>query len=317
METVWHGEKVLVTGGAGFIGSHLAEGLSRRGAQVQVLDNFSTGLPRNLLGWGDEAEVLRGDVRSPDDVDRAVRGCTYVFHQAAVASVHRSVEDPVGTSEVNYGGTLNVLVAAARHRVRRVVVASSSSVYGDPTTSRCAETLPLSTLSPYAAHKAAGELLAKAFSHSCGLEVVCLRYFNIYGPRQDPHSAYAGVIPLFVDRLKAGQPVYLFGDGLQTRDFTFVSDVVRANLAAATVEGIAGGTFNVGTGHPTSIGELAQLLAQLLERPLQVESRPPRPGDVRHSCADILHTHHMLGFRANVALRDGLRETLEWYLGQT
>lgn len=316
MEKIWHGETVLVTGGAGFIGSHLAEGLSRLGARVRVLDNFSTGLESNLMGWGDEAEIIRGDIRSPQDVGQAVEGCTFVFHQAAVASVPRSVEDPVGTSEVNYGGTLNVLVAASRHQVRRVVMASSSSVYGNSTLPLCAESLPLETLSPYAAHKAAGELLARAFYHSHGLEVVCLRYFNIYGPRQDPHSAYAGVIPLFVERLKMGSPVHLFGDGQQTRDFTFVADVVQANLLAANAPDIAGGTYNVGTGKPTSIRELAHVLSQILGHPLQVETYPPRMGDVRHSCADTGLCQQKLGFSAKTNLREGLRETLEWYLAK-
>lgn len=305
------GARILITGGAGFVGSNLARAVSQRGAEVRVLDNLTTGHPRNLAGL--EAELVEGDVRDVEAVAAAVEGIDFVLHHAAVASVPESNRDPLGSSAVNITGTLNVLEASAAAGVKRLVFASSASVYGQGESWPIAEDHALLPCSPYAASKAAGEALCHAWSASRGLETVCLRYFNIFGPMQDPRSYYAGVIPVFIDSLRRSQPVVVFGDGQQTRDFVFVEDVVQANLKACLSPGISGRAVNVGRGVPTSIEELARWLATLMGAELNLIHEPIRPGDVRDSCADISLARELLGYEPTTSMEAGLTQTLRWF----
>jgi UDP-glucose 4-epimerase len=306
----------LVTGGAGFIGSHLIEGLTAQGRGVRVLDDFSTGLRANLAGLSPAPEVIEGDVADPDTVARAVSGVEVVFHLAAVASVQRSVETPAVSHSVCATGTVHVLDAARRAGVRRVVFAASSSAYGMPHGPVQTEQDPLQPLSPYAAAKLASEMYLQAFATTYGLETVRLRFFNIFGPRQRADSPYSGVIALFTAALTAGRTPTVFGDGLQTRDFTYVSDVVQALLRAAEVTGISGQVYNIGTGRPVTVLELAAALNRLLGTNLTPQHAPPRAGDVRHSCADISLARRALGYEPAVSFEDGLAHTLRWYRQQ-
>jgi UDP-glucose 4-epimerase len=306
-------ELCLVTGGAGFIGSHLVEGLAAAGHPVRVLDNFDTGQRSNLAHIRPAPEVVEGDVADPAAVARAVDGATYVFHLAALASVQRSVEDPAATHRVCATGSLYVLDAARRAGVRRVVYAASASAYGVPQGEVQTEDEPVRPLSPYAAAKLAGELYAQAFTATYGLETVCLRFFNIFGPRQRADSPYSGVIALFVEALLEGRTPRVFGDGLQSRDFTYVGDVVQALRKAAATPGVAGRVYNVGTGRGTSLLDLLAALNQLLGKDRKAEHGPPRAGDIRHSRADISRTRRDLGYEPAVAFEDGLARTLEWY----
>ncbi|MCS6841984.1 MAG: SDR family oxidoreductase [Roseiflexus sp.] len=304
---------VLVTGGAGFIGSHLVDALLRRGDRVRVFDNFSTGRHENLAHVRDDVEIIEGDLRDVDAVRRAVAGVEIVFHQAALASVQRSVDDPITTNAVNVTGTLHVLMAARDAGVRRVVFASSSSVYGDTPTLPKIETQAPHPLSPYAVSKLAGEQYCMAFSVVYGLPAIALRYFNVFGPRQDPHSEYAAVIPRFIDRMVRGVPPIIYGDGLQSRDFTYIENVVDANLAAADAPADCSAVFNVGAGSRTSLLELAAQINQLLGSNLAPEHHPPRPGDVRHSQASIDAIRETLGYVPRVSLAEGLARTLAWF----
>jgi nucleoside-diphosphate-sugar epimerase len=307
--------KFLVTGGAGFIGSSLAEALLERGAQhVRVLDDFSTGRRSNIEPFLSAIELIEGDLRDRATVDRAVDGMDFVLHQGAIPSVPRSIEEPALATAVNVDGTVNVLAAASRAKVRRVVFASSSSVYGDSPQLPKHEDMPLSTLSPYAASKGAGELFCRSFYEVFGLETVCLRYFNIFGPKQDPQSQYAAVIPRFISALKRGEPVPVYGDGLQTRDFTFIGNVIDANIRACFASGAAGGRFNIGCGQQISLLDLARGMAEAMDRPLQVQHFPARAGDVRHSMADISRAREVLGYQASFELQDGLRRTVSYFL---
>jgi UDP-glucose 4-epimerase len=306
----------LVTGGAGFIGSHLVEGLTARGSRVRVLDDFSTGLRDNLAPLTPAPEVIEGDVADPAVVARAMDGVEVVFHLAALASVQKSVEDPAATHRACATGTLNVLDAARRHKARRVVYAASSSAYGLPGGPVQTEAEPLRPLSPYAAAKLAGELYAQAFATSYGLETVRLRFFNIFGPRQRADSPYSGVIALFTAALSAGRTPTVFGDGLQTRDFTYIADVVQALLKAAAVPGISGQVYNVGTSRQVSLLDLLGALNKLLGTHITPRHAEPRAGDVRHSCADISLTRRDLGYEPAVPFEEGLARTLEWYRQQ-
>jgi UDP-glucose 4-epimerase len=302
----------LVTGGGGFIGSHLVEALVGLGHSVRVLDNFSTGDPDNLLGVRDRVEVIEGDLGDPEAVARAVRGAEVVFHQAALASVPRSVADPMATHRACVDGTLHVLQAARQAGVRRVVYAASSSAYGASTRLPKREDDPTLPLSPYAVAKLAGEHYCAAFSQVYGLETVRLRYFNVFGPRQSPQSAYAAVIPLFLQAMTEGRSPHVHGDGQQSRDFTFVADVVRANLLAAEAPGVSGKVFNIACGNRTSLLELIGLINQMLGTDILPSYRDPRPGDVRHSQADISRARAELGYEPTTPVEQGLRRCLEW-----
>jgi nucleoside-diphosphate-sugar epimerase len=301
---------VLVTGGAGFIGSHLVEELIARGRPVRVLDNFSSGKKSNLLPG---AEIVEGDLRDPAAVTRSVAGCDTVCHLAALASVPRSIERPEETNAVNVEGTLSLLLAAARAKVRRVVFASSSSVYGETPVLPKHESMVPEPLSPYAVSKLAGEHYGRVATAHFGIEVVSLRFFNVYGPRQDPGSPYAAVIPIFLSALSAGRPLPVFGDGDQTRDFTFVKDVVDGILLAAEAMGAAGRLYNLAGGRPVTVLEMAHVLGRVAGRPVEIEHRPPRAGDIRHSYCDAALAERELGFRAAVDLEEGLRKTWRWF----
>ena len=302
---------VLVTGGAGFIGSNLVRALLERGDSVRVLDNFATGNRRNLTGLEDDVEVIEGELRSYERVHNAVRGVELVFHQGALPSVPRSVQDPLTTSAVTIEGTLNVLLAARDEDVRRVVFASSSSVYGNTGTLPRTENQQPDPISPYAVAKLAAERYCVSFHRVYGLETVALRYFNVFGPRQDPTSQYAAVVPRFIAAVDEGRPVPIHGDGTQSRDFTYVENVVLANILGAEREGVAGTVLNVATGRQATVDELADAIGVVLGKPVEKEYLPTRTGDVRDSWADIGQAEALLGYRASVDLEDGLRLTAE------
>jgi UDP-glucose 4-epimerase len=303
----------LVTGGAGFIGSHLVEALAAAGHRVRVLDNLGTGRRDNLSHITPAPELIEGDVADPAAAARAVDGAAVVFHLAARASVQYSVENPLGSHAACATGTLQVLDAARRAGVRRFVYAGSASAYGIPAGDVQTEAEPLRALSPYAAAKLAGEFYCQSFAAAYGLETVVLRFFNIFGPRQRADSPYSGVIALFVDALLTGRTPRVFGDGLQSRDFTYVGDVVRALTRAAETPGIAGRTYNVGTGQATSLLELLAALDRLLGTHTTPEHGPARSGDIRHSRADISAIRRDLGYEPAFSFEEGLRRTLEWY----
>jgi len=306
----------LVTGGAGFIGSHLVEALAARGDRVRVLDNFSTGRREHLTHVKPAPEVVEGDVSDPAAVSRAVEGAEVVFHLAARASVQHSIEDPVGSHRDGASGTVQVLDAARRSGVRRVVYAGSASAYGIPAGDVQTEADPLRALSPYAAAKLAGEFYCQAFAAAYGLETVVLRFFNIFGPRQDPHSPYSGVIALFISAMMNGRTPGVHGDGRQSRDFTYVGDVVQAQTKAADTPGVGGRTYNVGTGRGTNLLELVAVLNRQLGTQMKPEHGPARAGDIRHSRADIGAIRRELGYEPAFTFEEGLRRTLEWYREQ-
>jgi UDP-glucose 4-epimerase len=306
----------LVTGGAGFIGSHLVEALVAAGRRVRVLDDFSTGSEANLSHLGNAIEILHGDVADPEIVQLGVREVDTVFHLAALASVQKSVEAPAGSHRVCATGTLTVLDAARRAGVRRVVYAASASAYGIPSSDVQREDDPIHPLSPYAAAKLAGELYCESFTACYGLETVRLRFFNIFGPRQRADSPYSGVIALFVAALSEGRTPTVFGDGLQTRDFTSVRDVVRALLLAGEKPGIGGQVFNIGTGRGISLLDLLAALNRLLGTSVQPQHAAPRVGDIRHSRADIQRAREGMGYEPAVSFEEGLAETLDWYRSQ-
>jgi UDP-glucose 4-epimerase len=296
----------LVTGGAGFIGSHLVEGLTRAGRRVRVLDDLSTGQRENLT-----PEMIHGDVTDPDIVSKAMAGVDVVFHLAAIASVQLGLEQPRRMHEVSATGTLNVLEAARRHGVRRIVYAASASAYGIPASDVQREDDVLSPLSIYAAAKLAGEMYCQAFSASHGLETVRLRFFNIFGPRQRADSPYSGVIALFLTAMREGRTPTIFGDGLQSRDFTFVADVVQALLKAGDApSAVSGRVYNVGTGRSVNLLDLTEVLNRLLGTKLTPKHGPARTGDVRHSRADITRARQELGYEPQVSFEEGLRQML-------
>lgn len=306
----------LITGGAGFIGSHLVEELLQRGEQVRVLDNFSTGKRENLEGLTHRLELIEGDIRSYHTVRQAVHGVAYILHQGALPSVPRSINDPITTNEVNVGGTLNLLDAARDAGVKRVVYASSSSVYGANAQVPKREDMTPQPISPYAVSKLTGEHYCQVFSRTYGLETVCLRYFNVFGPRQDPQSAYSAFIPRFAAGILRQQELTIDGDGTQSRDFTYVRNVVEANLLAATTPGVGGEVFNVACGASLSVNEVAAHLAQLCGRPGRLVHGPSRTGDVPHSLADISRAQERLGYRPVVDARQGLAQVVQWFQGR-
>ena len=303
--------RVLVTGGAGFIGSNLVRALLDRGDSVRVLDNFSTGNRHNLDGLEDDVEVIEGELRSYERVHNAVRGVELVYHQGALPSVPRSVQDPLTTSAVTIEGTLNVLLAARDEDVQRVVFASSSSVYGNTGTLPRTETQQPDPISPYAVAKLAAERYCVSFHRVYALETVALRYFNVFGPRQDPTSQYAAVVPRFIAAVDEGQPVPIHGDGTQSRDFTYVENVVQANLLAGDRAGAGGTVLNVATGRQATVNELADAIGAALGKPVEREYLPSRTGDVTDSWADIGEARRVLGYETSVELEDGLRRTAE------
>ena len=305
-------EKVIVTGGAGFIGSHLAEELARRGYQVTILDDLSTGEMENikeLLKKG-SVQFIQDSITNFSLLKELFQGAIYVFHQAALPSVPRSIKDPLAASEVNITGTLNVLLAARDNKVRKVVYASSSSVYGDTPTLPKKEDMVPHPQSPYAVSKLAGEHYCRVFQEVYGLATACLRYFNVYGPRQNPDSQYAAVIPRFIRWASEGSPLIIFGDGEQTRDFTFIADAVEANILAA--ESNASGVFNIGRGKSITINELAKLVIKLTGNNVEPVHQEPREGDIRHSLADISKAK-TLGYEPRYNLEEGLEETRKFH----
>jgi UDP-glucose 4-epimerase len=305
--------KTLVTGGAGFIGSHIATALAERGDEVRVLDNLSTGNRANLDHLRGRVELIEGDVADAKAVARAVDGVELVFHQAALASVPRSVEAPLETNSVCCTGTVTLLDAARRAGVRRVVYAGSSSAYGNqPFTSKRESDLP-EPLSPYAAAKLAGELYCQAFTATYGLETVTIRYFNVFGPRQDPHSEYSAVIPLFVVAMLAGRQPTIFGDGLQSRDFTYIDNIVRGNLAAAEAAGAAGKSINVACGRQATLLDLIASINRVLGTAIEPVFAPARAGDVRESLADISLARELLAYEPEVDFDEGLRRSIDYY----
>jgi nucleoside-diphosphate-sugar epimerase len=305
----------LVTGGAGFIGSHLAEELVRRGARVRVADDFSTGRRANLAHLPG-VEVLEGDLADLDVARRAVGdGVEYVLHQAAIPSVPRSVTDPVASNRANVDATLNVLVAARDAGVRRVVYAGSSSAYGDAAALPKREDMPAAPLSPYALQKLVGEQYARLFTALYGLETVTIRYFNVFGPRQDPSSPYSGVISLFIRALVEGRRPVIHGDGGQTRDFTYVANVVDGVLRACHAPGVSGRVINLATGGRISLNRLLAAVAEIVGAAAEADYGPPRAGDVRDSQADITLARERLGYAPLVDFEDGLRRTVEWFRG--
>lgn len=303
----------LVTGGAGFIGSNLVEELTKRDEKVRVIDNFSTGKKENIEEFVPRIELVQGDIRNLDRVKEAVEGIDFVLHEAALTSVARSIENPLATTETNVNGTLNVLIAAREAGVKRVIYASSSSVYGDnPTLPKREEMIP-NPLSPYAVSKLSAEYYSQVFYRIYGLETVILRYFNVFGPRQDPVSQYAAVIPRFITSMLNRKVPTIYGDGEQSRDFTFVENVVEATILACGEERIAGEVFNIGGGKRTTINHLASLTSRLLDRNVEAIHTHRRAGDVRHSLADISKAGRLLNYRPHINLEEGLERALEWY----
>jgi nucleoside-diphosphate-sugar epimerase len=305
--------KVLVTGGGGFIGSHLVERLLGEGHDVRVLDNFATGKRENLLDFDGEVELVEGDIQSYERVHTAVRGCEIVLHQAALPSVPRSVQDPLTSNAANVVGTLNVLLASRDESVRRVICASSSSIYGANAELPKHEELAPLPMSPYAVAKLAGEGYCRSFHQVFGLDTVALRYFNVFGPRQDPLSQYAAVIPNFITALLTGDQPVIYGDGEQSRDFTYVENVVEANLLAMDAPGVAGKVFNIAAGERLSLNGLLDHLGSLMGRDPRPRYEPARPGDVPHSQADVSLAEHELGYRPLISVEEGLRRTIGWY----
>jgi nucleoside-diphosphate-sugar epimerase len=307
----------LVTGGAGFIGSHLVETLLERGQQVRVLDNFLTGKRENLASFTGRVELVEGDLRDKAACGRACAGVDYVLHQGALPSVPRSVEDPFTTDEINVRGTINLLWEAREAGVKRLVFASSSSVYGDEPGLPKREGKEGKPLSPYAASKYAGEKYLQVFAMTYGLETVSLRYFNVFGPRQDPASQYAAAIPLFITKILKDEAPTVYGDGEQSRDFTFVDNVVEGNLLACTAAGASGGVFNLACSDRITVNALIGDINRILGKSVAPVYADPRPGDIKHSFADITAAEKGLGFRPVVGFEEGLRRTIRWYRERT
>jgi UDP-glucose 4-epimerase len=305
--------RVLVTGGGGFIGSHLVERLLAEGYDVRVLDSFATGRRETLVPFGDDVELIEGDLQSYERAHNAVRGCEIVFHQAALPSVPRSIQDPLTSNATNVIGTLNLLLAARDSDVRRVVFASSSSIYGINAALPKREDMTPLPVSPYAVAKLACEGYCRSFSEVYGLETVSLRYFNIFGPRQDPLSHYSAAIPRFIAAFLRDEPVTVYGDGEQSRDDTYVDNVVEANLLATEAAGVSGGVFNVACGERITINALIEELSAITGRDVPVEYAPSRPGEVRHSEADITQATRALGYVPTVSFGEGLRRTVAFY----
>lgn len=305
----------LVTGVAGFIGSSLARELLAQGQQVRGLDNFSTGKRQNVAEILDQIDLHEADLLDLDALHQACRGVDYVLHEAAIPSVPRSVKDPLGNNRANVDGTLNLLVACRDAKVKRVVYAASSSAYGDTPTLPKREDMPPNPISPYATAKLASEYYMTSFYRCYGLETVCLRYFNVFGPRQDPTSQYSGVLAKFINQMLRGEPPTIFGDGKQSRDFTFIDNVVAANLLACRAENaeIAGKVINVAAGKRTDLYQTFLILKKLIGYAGDVQYGPERAGDVKHSLADISRAEQFLGYKPTVNFEEGLTRTVEWY----
>jgi nucleoside-diphosphate-sugar epimerase len=299
-----------VTGGAGFIGGHLVEGLLAAGWSVRVIDDLSTGSERNLARVMDRIEFTRGDIRDVDTLERIMDGAELVFHHAAMASVPRSVALPVLSNSINVGGTVLVLETARKSGVRRVVYAASSAVYGNSEVLPKVESLPATPMSPYALQKYTGEVYCRLYSEFCGLETVSLRYFNIFGPRQDPNSDYAAVIPSFIAAALEGKPPVIYGDGEQTRDFIYVENAVQANLLAADAERASGSVINIAAGKRTSLNDLWQNIREIVGTDVEPRYTAPRKGDVRDSLADLTLASDLLGYEPGVGLDAGLSRTI-------
>lgn len=308
--------KYLVTGGAGFIGSNIVEELVRQGKDVRVLDDLSTGFEKNLKPFEERIDFIKGDIRSEEDVKKALLGVDYIIHQAALRSVAKSVERPVPTNDVNVNGTLNVLMRSYEAGVKRLVYASSSSAYGDCDVYPQKETLAPNPISPYAVSKLAGEYYARMFTTTMGLETVSLRYFNVFGPRQNPESKYSAVIPAFIDMLVKDQPCTIDGDGKQSRDFTYVGNVVDANIAACHVPEAAGMVFNVACGKDYSVIDVAEGIKKILGKTIESLHGARRPGDVMRTFADISQLRNVLKVEPRVNFYEGLEKTVEWFVGR-
>ena len=302
--------KVVVTGGAGFIGSHIVEKICTDN-EVIIIDDLSSGKLENIAGFNNNVKFIQGNILDADLLNELLDGVDFVFHEAALASVSRSIEDPLFANDVNICGTLKVLTAARDHNVKKVIFASSAAIYGNSLVSPQKETIPANPQSPYALTKLTGEYYCQIFSQVYNLPTICLRYFNVYGPRQDPTSEYAAVIPKFITRLLENKHLTIYGDGRQTRDFIFVEDIVDANIVAAESEAM--GVFNIGSGNRTSINFLAKTLMNILAKKLPIEKRNPRLGEVRHSIADISHAES-IGFKPKFTLEVGLQKTIGTFI---
>ena len=308
--------RVVVTGGAGFIGSHVVEELLRRGSTVVVVDDLSNGREAHLAGMKGPLELARHSITEIEPLHKAFRGADYVFHLAARTSVPRSIADPIESNRINIDGTLNVLVAARDAKARRIVFAASSSAYGETPALPKTEAMRPEPISPYGVTKYVGEIYAQVFGRCYGLENVSLRYFNVFGPRQDPGSPYSGVLSRFITAMLDGRPPTVFGDGEQSRDFTYVSNVVDVTLRAAEAPGVSGMVFNGGTGSRFTLNQTLALLSKISGKPANAKYEPPRPGDIRDSQADISLARQMLGYVPTVGLEEGLRRTWDWYKSQ-
>ncbi len=304
--------KIVITGGAGFIGSNLAAELSQeKDSEVVIVDDLSTGRIENLEKFNKNINLVRGSITDLNLLEGIFKDVDYVFHQAAIPSVPRSIKDPIASNNANVNGTLNVLVAARDSSVKKVIYASSSSVYGDTPELPKREDMMPNPLSPYAVTKLLGEYYCKVFNEVYGLKTISLRYFNVYGPGQDPYSDYAAVIPRFINRILENKPPVIYGDGEQTRDFTFVKDVVRANILAMKSD--ANGVYNIASGNRISINELAKVIMKLLGRNLKPVHEAPREGDIGHSLGDISKAARNLGYEPRYSLEEGLRGTIKWF----
>jgi len=305
--------RYLVTGGGGFIGSNLVHHLIAAGESVRVLDNFATGREQNLRGSEGKCELIQASITDPAALAKAVDGIEVILHQAALPSVPRSVEDPVSSDLTNVHGTVLLLDAARRAKVRRVVFAASSSAYGETPTLPKIETMMPSPLSPYAASKLACEYYLQVFTYNYGLETVALRYFNVFGPRQDPKSQYAAVIPRFIEAYIAAKPATIFGDGEQSRDFCFIENAIEANLKAAMAPGASGKVFNIACGERTTLNQVIDILGDIFGGRIEPSYQAPRAGDVKHSLADITQAKSVLGYTGAVSFREGLEKTVAWF----
>lgn len=305
--------KYIVTGGAGFIGSNIVKELVKRGETVKIIDNLSTGFEKNFEDVKDQVEFIKGDIRDLDLLQKEFAGFDYIINQAALCSVPRSVSDPIASNENNIDGTLNVLVAARDNKIRRVVYASSSSVYGEAVGDYKVETMPVSPLSPYALTKYTAERYTQLFYKLYGLETVCLRYFNVFGPGQDPNSAYSAVIPIFINKMMKGESPVIFGDGTQSRDFTYVQNNVEANILAATASQGAGEVINIACAQSATLNELVDIINQELGTSVKPVYQADRQGDIKHSKADINKAKELIGYEPEMSFQDGIKETVKWY----